>query len=843
MQSKKISALYTVSSAIRGYLEPSSIASRGVAALCEATGADAGLCFLYPPMRHEKLELVAHSGFSEQFPSRHEVQSTIAGLAAYVAKNGQSLFVADLETDSRASRAIVDEEHLRSVVIVPIATEDEILGAIGLFSRERARFDGGTVMLVSAAANQIGLAARQANLLALYQKQTKNLSALYRLSHELSRNVSADEVFQSAFTIIRDELGLKRLWLGLLNDMGTRIVGQAAFGPGWRRRLIEMNVELVGRDHPIARAVSARAPIVLENADEVLQEFGVRRIFSRLAIHSVILVPLMAGGQVLGVLAAQPGPNDPALQEEEITLLQSLASEVAVTILSTRLEDRIAEAEKMRTAGLLAAGIAHNFNNVLQAIMGQASLLEMQAPTEVRVKKSASIINEAAIRGAGLVKQLLSFAHLEEARKDVCNVNQLIERHHDTLHRLVRSNHELKISLSDNLPTALVDGGQVLRILSTMLSNAADAMPNGGVVEVSTDAFRVNQKSPHYDVSYGYYVRIVVRDHGLGMDEDTRRRCFEPFFTTKNVDQETGLSFSGAGLGLAAAYALARRNGGRITVESQVGYGSVFTLYVPVAEHAERDSRSDATKELAERIEIEPLRSSEESHGDVLAADVLAPHAPLPGVLPTAPLPVAIASPLPMGSLSDSFSEPLGASATFVSALNESEESAQPRRRGFRRLEDELLGDDLHGDDLHSDDLHSDDLHSDDLLGDEVLTRSELEGLGLTDEELDDETEDPDLDLPPLEQLRQGAETSASPDDDITARPVVTLESSGDSHPSPLLDDVIVKTHSSDAPEESSPLSEGAVNADGDPAPRNGNGNGTKGRKPSPSSSAQPTSK
>ena len=620
VQSKKIRALYTVASAIRGYLDPASIAARGITALCDATGADAGAVYLYASPRNEQLALVSHYGFSPQMQTKNGMLSSLSGLASYVARNGQALFISDLETDHRGASIIADEEGLRSIVLVPIATDEEILGTICLLSRERARFDGGTVMLVSAAANQIGLAARQANLLTLYQKQTKNLSALYRLSHELSRNLSVDEIFQNAFTIIRDELGLKRLWLGLLNEVGTRIIGQAAYGPGWRRRLVEMNVEISGRDHPIARAVANRSPIVIDNADEVLQEFGVRRIFSRLAIHSVVLVPLIAGGQVIGVLAAQPGAEDSALEEEEITLLSSLASEIAVTVLTKRLEDRIGEAEKMRTAGLLAAGIAHNFNNVLQAIMGQASLIEMQSGSGQKTDKAARIINEAAMKGAGLVKQLLSFAHLEEARKEISDVNALIDHQKEGFQRLVQPGHRLNFALDRELPHAYIDSMQVTRILQTLLQNAADAMPDGGEIEIFTDRFVVNQQHPHYDVPYGNYIRVGVKDHGMGMDDETRRRCFEPFFTTKNVDRGTGLSVSGAGLGLAAAYALARRNGGRLTVESQLGYGSVFTVYVPIYDGSNTSSLDELQyeldqpaddSELNEQVEMSVLTSAE----------------------------------------------------------------------------------------------------------------------------------------------------------------------------------------------------------------------------------------
>lgn len=601
-QSKKVRALYTVSSAIRGYLDPANIASRGLAALCEATGADAGLCYLYPSRDTEKLSLVAHHGFSVDFAQKSELISSVESLSTYVAEHGQSVVVPDMRSDPRCSRLLAEEEGVRSSVLVPISVEDETLGTLALFHRRVAQFDGGDVMLVAAAANQIGLASRQANLFAAYRKQTKKLAALYRISHELSGFLSLDETFQKAFTIIRDELDLRRLWLGLLNETGTRIIGTAAYGPGWKKRLVEMNVEIIGRDHPIAQVVTTRKAMIIKDPEQSLSRFGVRRFFSRYSISAVGLVPLVSGGQVLGVLAFQADGEEVKLDEEQMTLISSLASEIAATVLAKRLEERIAQGDKMRAAGLLAAGIAHNFNNLLQAILGQASLLEMQFPNEEKVRRPARTINDSATKGAALVRQLVSFANLEEPSSEVCDVNAVVERGFDTLTRNLRERHHLVLHLGENLPRAYVDPGQLMRILVTLVRNASEAMERGGTVQVFTDSTIVDRESPHYEVPYGAYIRVGVRDEGVGMDAETRRRCFEPFFTTKNLDPSSGLSLSGAGLGLAAAYALARKNGGRLVVDSRKGYGSVFTLYLPVNQEVADEKEPD---EFPERNELE----------------------------------------------------------------------------------------------------------------------------------------------------------------------------------------------------------------------------------------------
>ncbi len=582
IQSKKIRALYTVSTAIRGYLDPANIASRGLSSLCDATGADAALCYLYPASGPRKLLLSAQHGFSSDLADRLDAIPNLGHLAAFVSQNRQPVVIPDIGDDPRTIEMSIEDDVPRSLVMVPVAVEDQVLGALGLFSQQIARFDGGDVMLISAAANQIGLAARQAYLFSAYRKQTKNLAALYRMSHELSKNLPLDQIFQHAFTIIRDELGLKRLWLGLLNETGTRIIGQSAYGSGWKRQLVEINVEVSGREHPIARVVSSGRPVVIDNAAEVLREFGVKRIFSRLAINAVTLVPLKYNDQVLGVLAVQPNTGEAVHDEEALTLLGSLSNEIAAILMTKRLEERIDQGEKMRTASLLAAGIAHNFNNLLQAMMGQASLLEMQRVSENQVKRAARIITESAQKGATLVKQLLSVAHLEEPHFELCDVNDVIERSLRSLANLLRAEQTITLKLEEQMPKPSVDPNHMVRILASLVSNASEAMDRGGVVEVFTESLVVDRNSPHFEVPFGRYIRIGVRDNGVGMDEETRRRCFEPFFTTKDLDPGSGLSLSGAGLGLAAAYALARRNRGRMAVESKPGQGSLFTIYLPV---------------------------------------------------------------------------------------------------------------------------------------------------------------------------------------------------------------------------------------------------------------------
>ena len=619
LQTKRLTALYSVSSAIRGYLDPANIASRGLLGLVDATAAQAGVCYLYHAKddHSRSLDLVAHHGFSGSLSDFDSNQGVFSSLSRYVAQYGKSIVVPDLRHDPRVRGFRAKKDELLSAVLVPITVDDEILGTIGLFSKRVKAFNSSDVLLVGAAANQIGLAARQANLFNAYKKQTKVLAALYRISHDLAGNMSLDDIIQRAFNIIVDELGIKRLWLGLLNEVGTKITGQAGFGPGWRKKLVHLSVELKGADHPFVQVIKARAPLLVENNVELLAAYGLKRIFSRLDVNTVILVPLVAQGAVVGIIAVQPQYDGVQLTEDDSHLLVNLANEIGVSVLNKRLENQLAENEKMRTAGILAAGVAHNFNNLLQAILGQASLLEMQSKNDKHVGHAAAIIHQAAVKGAGLVKQLLSFSQVEVPHQELTDINALILTNQKSLDSYQRQKQIITYRLSAANPQTYVDPNHLLRIVNVLVANAVDAVRFDGQVEIFTDIINISPESTQFEVAFGRYVRIGVRDNGVGMNAETKNRCFEPFFTTKSVDNVTGLSTTGAGMGLAAAYALARRNGGHLLVESEWGRGSTFTLYLPIKkpnEISNAPSESDAPAETPVGAElIEDWLSAEAS--------------------------------------------------------------------------------------------------------------------------------------------------------------------------------------------------------------------------------------
>jgi signal transduction histidine kinase len=616
-QSRAIDVLYGVTNAVMKGTEPEALAEEGIEALCRASGADAGICYLYKAKESDsgmdaqaksefELKIIASYGLPESTASLY-MKNPCPPLFALVAQSHDPVIVPKV-SHSVTNWWMLPDSDSGACMALPIRVSNgENLGVLVLLHKEERTIDPSQVTLAIAASSHIGIAARQSVLVIESQKHARSITALYRLSHELSSFLTMDEVFQRAFEIMNEELSIERFWLGLLNETGSRLVGQAAYGTGWKKKLIEINVDISGGGNPLYHVIRSKKPAILDTHDQGIPGIGLRRFMLRNEIDAVGLVPVIAGGQVLGVIAFEAVRGGKKLSVEDLSLLSSFGAEIGNVLLAKRLEERVAAGETMRAAGLLAAGIAHNFNNVLQGILGQASLLELYTDKPEQIQKSARVISEAASKGAALVRQLLSFSHLEEPVPELIDTPSLIIQNKKKFQRLLHGKQYIRYEITDAIVRAYADPRQIVRILQVLLTNASESMEADGCVEILIDEIVVDTETPHYEVPYGKYVRIGVRDNGKGMDLETRKRCFEPFFTTKNVDPSSGLSLKGEGMGLAAAYALARKNGGRLVVDSRPGYGSLFTLYLPV--DPEHQIASDPLEMPAEsihsRIEVE----------------------------------------------------------------------------------------------------------------------------------------------------------------------------------------------------------------------------------------------
>jgi two-component system cell cycle sensor histidine kinase/response regulator CckA len=247
--------------------------------------------------------------------------------------------------------------------------------------------------------------------------------------------------------------------------------------------------------------------------------------------------------------------------------------------ISTRkhLEAQFHHAQKLESIGRLAGGIAHDFNNLLTAINSYAEFALEQTPAEVGTRADLEEIVKACWRATSLTRQLLTFARQQMIEPQLLDLNQLIADVDKLLRRLIGAHINLDLQLAPDLALIKADPGQIEQVLVNLAINARDAMPNGGVLTITTCNKVFEQDAiQQLGLPRGSYVALSIRDTGIGMDSETQQRIFEPFFTTKGPDK-------GTGLGLATCYGIIAQHGGTIWASSELHQGTAFHIYMPQA--------------------------------------------------------------------------------------------------------------------------------------------------------------------------------------------------------------------------------------------------------------------
>jgi two-component system, cell cycle sensor histidine kinase and response regulator CckA len=240
------------------------------------------------------------------------------------------------------------------------------------------------------------------------------------------------------------------------------------------------------------------------------------------------------------------------------------------------LERRFLQAQKMETVGRLAGGVAHDFNNILTIILGNADLALLMLSPEERSREYIDEIKRSTKRAADLTRQLLTFSRRQVSKPLILNLNRVIFDMDKMLRRLIGEHIELVFLPEDKLFPVKIDPGQLEQVITNLAVNARDAMPAGGTLTITTGNILLNDHhtSRDFDLPPGQYVHLSIRDTGTGMDETIMEHLFEPFFTTKAPGK-------GTGLGLATSYGIIRQNGGSIEMESTPGSGTCVRIYFP----------------------------------------------------------------------------------------------------------------------------------------------------------------------------------------------------------------------------------------------------------------------
>jgi len=465
-------------------------------------------------------------------------------------------------------------------------TEEPLLSTWGrVFARPRA----GIESLLDLAGRKIAVVDND-----LFGRELGALLARFELSCEIVPLASTDEVF-AAIAAGRVDAGAVERMDGYLHSRGRDIEETPiVFKP------VSAHVAAAkGRLPDVLRAIDRHLAEL--KADPDSQYFhsytswfepGSDRGFPRWAKYALsvgggLLVLLLAFAVVLRV---QVGRRTRELSEQNQQLGREITQRIRTEGEKQKLEAQLLQAQKLEAIGQLAGGVAHDFNNMLGAIVGCGELALHKLPRHEPARKEVRQLIEVAEKAASLTQQLLAFSRKQNLRPRVVGLNSLVEDTRKMLGRLIGEEIALEQSLADGLWSVRVDPGQIQQVLLNLAVNARDAMPKGGRLLIETENVTVTEgaAAQHAGVRPGDYAVLRVSDTGCGMDEELQRQIFEPFFTTKEPGR-------GTGLGLSTSYGIVKQSGGEIRVDSAPGAGSRFAIYLPRTDDEEEDTRTVST--------------------------------------------------------------------------------------------------------------------------------------------------------------------------------------------------------------------------------------------------------
>jgi len=337
------------------------------------------------------------------------------------------------------------------------------------------------------------------------------------------------------------------------------------------------------------------------SADEILALDPQKEVFVDSAEYSRLVDEFRRSGRMdgfevrwkrrdEGIITVRISGRAVAGGDEPSDVLEAIAEDITERRL---LEDQFRQAQKMEAVGRLAGGIAHDFNNLLMVISGYTEVLLDQLTPGHPLHAKAEAIQQASDRASTLTRQLLAFSRKQLLELKVIDVNAIVTDMERLLRPLIGEDIELTTSLAPNIGCTRADAGQLEQVIMNLVVNAKDAMPGGGKISIRTDGVNLDDsyRPENTFIKNGPYVMISVSDNGQGMDRETQARIFEPFFTTKEKNK-------GTGLGLSTVYGIIKQSGGYVFVQSELGRGTIFTIYFPRVDEPS-EARGDLPVSLA----------------------------------------------------------------------------------------------------------------------------------------------------------------------------------------------------------------------------------------------------
>jgi len=395
----------------------------------------------------------------------------------------------------------------------------------------------------------------------------QKLSLEYELSQEKEQLKQYSTQLEELVAQRTKELAVsEQKFRGLFDNAGDGVAVYDSSGiiVNVNRRFCELH------GFPVESLVGTSIKVLDAGKDDAEKEERIRRILNGESLIYEARHYRKDGETVLFEISAK------ALQIDGNIYIQAFHRDVSD---KKRLQEQLFQSQKMESIGMLAGGLAHDFNNVVSAIMGHVELLSDNDRLDADARKHLAIVETSSRRAGQMIAKLLKFARKGSIEVQPVDLNAVVRDTTELIGKtLSHKNVTVDLKIDDAVPQLMGDANQMEQVVMNLMVNAADAMPAGGTVTVATTAktFGHEAENIHPLLAPGSYVILRVTDSGAGISDDVRDKIFDPFFTTKDKGK-------GTGLGLAMVYSIVKEHKGAVTVESQLGKWTTFRVYIPSA--------------------------------------------------------------------------------------------------------------------------------------------------------------------------------------------------------------------------------------------------------------------
>jgi signal transduction histidine kinase/ActR/RegA family two-component response regulator len=571
---EELKTLHSISQEIALKLELKVILQRIMESAIELLGAESGCIALWDNRKQNYAIAIVHR-LSESLIGM-EISPPRGGVMGEVINKKSPAHWRDYENHPNRLTEL-DSFHFKEVLGVPLIVREMIIGAMKIASSDpEVHFQQKEIDLLYSFAHQAAIAIGNAKLYEDSLAKIKQLTTLYEIGKTLSSTLDLDDLFKKALELLDDRLGYTSCGVLLLDREKDELYVKQVTG-----RNLEEAQKLkfrVGIDGIVGWVAStgelAYVPDVSKDS---------RYIPGGPSIKSGAAFPLKVRNQLFGVLNIESDELS-GFDEEDLKTLSSFASQMSISIENAQLfsdlkqtlqelrqaQDQIVQAEKLRAMGEMASGVAHDFNNVLAVVLGNIQLLLHQldhlSPEEIR--EGLKVIERSSKDGAETIRRMQEFTGVRKDKEFVTlSFNDIVTEVVSITQPRWRDQAQkkgiqvgLKTRLGD-IPMVMGNPSELREVLTNVVFNAVDAMPNGGELTITTQPQTED------------WVEVRIADTGIGMTDEVKRRVFDPFFTTKGV--------TNSGLGMSVSYGIIKRHGGEILIESELGKGTCFVIHLP----------------------------------------------------------------------------------------------------------------------------------------------------------------------------------------------------------------------------------------------------------------------